>query len=202
MTVLGWRVAARCDHLTLDGAGTLTDYKVTSAWSVKDGAKDDWIAQLNVTRLIAYRAKGYDPKRLQVTAILRDWRKNEALSYGDDYPQQQIATVPVPLWSLDKTQAYLEERVRLHQTAQNGGPMPDCTAEERWERPTTYAVMRAQNKKATRVYETRKLADEHAATQSDLRVVVRPGSSPRCQQYCSALPFCAQGQALTAAGPS
>jgi len=204
--VLGWRVAARCDHLTLEQDGTLTDYKVTSAWSVKDGAKDDWIAQLNVTAYIAEQAAGLQAAKLQVVAFLRDWRKNERLQYGEDYPERQVVVVPIPRWSKEKTRAYLEERVRLHQWAQDvathpegGGSLPDCTPAERWERPTTYAVKKPQNKRATRVYDRRELAEQHVASQPDLVVEVRPGVSPRCQQYCPVLPFCAQGQALVQA---
>lgn len=199
--VLGWRVAARCDHLTLEGDGTLTDYKVSSVWSVKDGAKDDWVAQLNVTAYIAREAAALDAKKLQAVVFLRDWRKNERLQYGDDYPERQVAVVPIPVWSPEKTRAYIEERVALHQQAQlcrdDAIGMPDCTPEERWERPTTYAVKKPANKKATRVYPTRVQAEAHVASQPDLIVEVRPGISPRCAQYCTALPFCSQGQALT-----
>lgn len=197
--VLGWRVAARCDHLTLEGDGTLTDYKVSSVWSVKDGAKDDWIAQLNVTAYLAREAAGLDAKRLQAVVFLRDWRKNERLQYGDDYPERQVAVVTIPTWSPDATRAYIEHRVALHQAAQLHGELPDCSAEERWERPTTYAVKKPANKKATRVYPTRAQAEQHVASQPDLVVEVRPGVSPRCAQYCTALPFCAQGLALVGA---
>ena len=105
--------------------------------------------------------------------------------------------MPVPLWPLQKKIAYLVERVALHQQAQLGN-LVDCTPEERWERPTVYAVCKKGNKTATRLYESRELADKHVASQPGLEVRVRIGESPRCAQYCSALPFCAQGQALNA----
>lgn len=201
--VLGWRVAARCDHLTLDGDGTLTDYKVSSVWSVKDGAKSDWVAQLNVTDQIRADATGAPRAgRLQAVVFCRDWRKNERLQYGDDYPEQQVVTVRIPVWSPEKTRAYIAERVALHQAAQVHGELPACTAEERWERPTTWAVKKPQNKKATRVYATRAEAQQHVASQPDLIVEERPGVSPRCAQYCTALPFCAQGQALVTPAPN
>lgn len=201
--VLGWRVAARCDHLTLDGDGTLTDYKVSSVWSVKDGAKSDWVAQLNATDQIRADATGAPRAgRLQAVVFCRDWRKNERLQYGDDYPEQQVVTVRIPVWSPEKTRAYIEQRVALHQAAQLHGELPDCTAEERWERPTTWAVKKPANKKATRVYATRAEAQQHVASAPDLIVEERPGVSPRCAQYCTALPFCAQGQALVPPAPN
>jgi len=204
MEVLGWKVAARCDHVTLDGDGTLTDYKVSSVWSVKDGeAKPEWVAQLNVTRLCGKVAAGIDPRKLQATVFLRDWRKNERLRYGEEYPELQVATVPVPLWSDEECMRYLTERVALHQaarlTAMLGGTLDECTPEERWAKPTTYAVCKKTNKNATRVYDTRAKADIHAAEQPDLEVRVRPGESTRCAQYCEVLPFCDQGQRILAA---
>jgi hypothetical protein len=199
-TVLGWRVAGRIDHLTLEPSlRALTDYKVTSVWSVKDGAKTDWVIQMNLQYLLAPDALRAQIDKLQVCALLRDWRKNEALRYGDDYPERQVVVVPIPMWPLEKTAAYLEERVALHQQAQLQNVLPDCTPEERWEQPTTYAVCKKGNKTATRLYQDRALADQHAAAQPNLEVRVRPGKSPRCEQYCAALPFCTQGQAVVAA---
>ena len=196
--VLGWRVACRIDHLTLEAKlHALTDYKVTSVWSVKDGAKDEWVKQVNLQYLLAPDAIREQIKKLQVVAILRDWRKNERLRF-DDYPNEQVVVVPIPMWPLEKTAAYLEERVAIHQQAQLGN-MPDCTPEERWEKPTIFAVHKKGNKGATRLYEVRELAEKHVASQPGLELKVRPGESPRCAQYCSALPFCPQGQALVAA---
>jgi len=198
--VLGWRVACRIDHLTLEPAlHALTDYKVTSVWSVKDGAKDEWVKQVNLQYLFAPDVIRTQITKLQVVAILRDWRKNERLRF-DDYPAEQVVVVPIPLWPTAKTAAYLEERVAIHQQAQLGN-LPDCTPEERWERPTIFAVHKKGNKGATRLYEVRALAEQHVASQPGLELKIRPGESPRCAQYCSALAFCPQGQALVCPTP-
>ena len=166
-------------------------------WSVKDGAKDEWVKQVNLQYLLAPNAIREQIKKLQVVAILRDWRKNERLRH-DDYPNEQVVVVPIPMWPLEKTAAYLEERVAIHQQAQLGN-MPDCTPEERWEKPTIFAVHKKGNKGATRLYDTVEAAEKHVASQPGLELKVRPGESPRCAQYCSALPFCPQGQRLVAA---
>ena len=196
--VLGWRVRGRIDHLTLEpGIRTLTDYKVTSVWSVKGETKEEWVKQVNLQCLFAPDHIREQIEKLQVGAILRDWRKNERLRH-DDYPNEQVVVVPIPMWPLAKTAAYLEERVAIHQQAQLGN-MPDCTPEERWEKPTIFAVHKKGNKGATRLYDTVEAAEKHVASQPGLELKVRPGESPRCAQYCSALPFCPQGQRLVAA---
>jgi hypothetical protein len=205
-TVLGWRVAARCDHLTVADDGTLTDWKVTSVWSVKEGKpKPEWVAQVNVTRYLGTLTHGIRPQRLAATCILRDWRKNERRRYGDEYPPLQVATIPIPVWSDDECLAYLTERIALHQAAQAGGPLPPCTPEERWEKPTIFAVMKKGRQSAVRLYFSMAEAERHVdgimktdpAAGRGLSIAVRPGESPRCAEYCDMLPYCTQGQALT-----
>jgi hypothetical protein len=206
---LGWRVSGKLDLVSL-ADGVLTDWKDTSVWAIKDAldpttkGKVEWEQQTN---LLAYfgRAHGYDVKAVQVVAFGRDWRKNEKLRFGDDYPEQEVSVIPLPLWNEGDARIFLEKRVQLHKRAQLAiaqhdlSYLPDCTPEERWEQPTTYAVCKKGNKTATRLYQDRALADQHAAAQPNLEVRVRPGKSPRCEQYCAALPFCTQGQAVVAA---
>lgn len=200
---LGWRVSGKLDLVTV-AQGKLTDWKDTSVWSIKDAldartagsGKKEWTAQVNLLGLFG-RGYGYRIRQVEVGAFGRDWRRNEKLRY-DDYPDDEVTVVPQPLWSEAEAIRYLEERVALHQPAQ-AGKLPDCTPEERWEKPTQYAVTKKGRKTAVRLYENRTLADQHAASQPDLTVVVRPGESTRCAQYCDALPFCDQGQKILAA---
>lgn len=196
--VRGWRVATKLDHLAYDDSRCLTDYKVTSVWSVKDPEpKPEWVGQLNITHLVTVRGLNLEPfKRLQVTAFLRDYRKNEKLRYGREYPDAEMVNVPIPLWPLAQTEAYLEERVRLHQAARESLPL--CTPDERWEKPMIYAVTKKGGKRATKLYEDRRLADEHAAKDKALEVRIRPGESVRCAQYCDVLAFCDQGKQILA----
>ena len=188
----GWRVSGQFDRLAVLPDGTLQDYKVTSAWAVVNGLKPDWLHQLNCLRWLAER-NGLAVRRLQVVAILRDWSRGKAL--GDPgYPQRQVQVLDVPVWSLRQAGDYIRERVRLHQAA-SGGRVPECTAEERWERPTTYAVMRRGRKSALRVFDSLEPARELAAGESDRRVEVRPGRAIRCEEYCPVARFCPQRRA-------
>ena len=188
----GWRVSGQFDRLAVLPDGTLQDYKVTSAWAVVNGLKPDWLHQLNCLRWLAER-NGLAVRRLQVVAILRDWSRGKAL--GDPgYPQRQVQVLDVPVWPLEESGKYIRERVRLHRAA-SGGRVPECTAEERWERPTTYAVMRRGRKSALRVFDSLESARELAAGESDRRVEVRPGRAIRCEEYCPVAKFCPQRRA-------
>lgn len=186
----GWVVTGQAD--LLDADRTLSDYKVTSVWSVIFGLKPEWEAQLNCYAHL-YREAGFMVNKLQVVAILRDWQKSKAGQ--DGYPLCACAVMPVPMWSESGCYGYLEDRVIMHQAA--GGMADDelllCTPQERWEKPTTYAVMKKGRKSALRVLlsmeEARAWMEENG--KGDL-VDIRHGESVRCEGYCTVKDFCNQ----------
>lgn len=203
---LGWKVSGKLDLVSLLN-GVLTDWKDTSVWSIKDAldptshGKQEWEQQTN---LLAYFGRRYDHSitAVQVVAFGRDWRRREKLRYGGDYPEHEVSVVPLPLWSDERCQQFLEERVRLHQAARK--ELPICSSGERWEKPTIYAVHKRRgetvNKGALRVYEDRTIAETHVAQDpAGLVLQVRPPESPRCG-YCSAFGACTQGQDLQRRG--
>jgi hypothetical protein len=158
----GWVISGGMDRNALlkkDFGIEVQDYKMTSAWSIalEKGVKQDWVNQLNCYAWLL-RENGYDPQKLTVVAFLRDWSKLEA-KRKPDYPQQQVMVIDVPMWPVVEAASYVRGRVGLHQIyrakTQAGGPadpMPgQCTPEERWERPTKWAVMKEGRKSALRV---------------------------------------------------
>jgi hypothetical protein len=189
MPVNDWVVSGAFDAYYSDGL--LQDYKLTTAWSVKNGVKTEWEAQLNCGRILIEYEDGdkIEINKLQIVAILRDWSKLEA-KRDPQYPQSQIVVIDVPLWTEQKAHQYLRERVILHQQARIS--LPRCTDEDRWAKPPVFAVMKMGRVKAVRLYDTREEADKHAAEDKTLFVKHRPGDATRCKFYCSAAPFCDQ----------
>ena len=124
------------------------DYKTTSVYSFQLGIKPDWVAQLNVYRYLWHKA-GFETKSLKIHAILRDWIRSKAM-LDKTYPQIPFITVDIPMWTIEETERYIKNRICLHQMT----PAPPCTDEEKWTRPTTYAVMEKDGKKARRVCKT------------------------------------------------
>jgi hypothetical protein len=167
--------------------GVLTDYKFVSVWTTVDGVKREWEQQLNLYAELLRRHQ-YPVKRLQLVAIYRDWSKMRA--QDSSYPQSQVCVFEVPLWPEGEAAEFLEERVRLHRLAEEG-VLIDCSAEERWERRTKYALMRRGRKSAVRLFDTREEA-EAAVSQSDQFVEIRRGSNVRCESYCAVSAFCPQ----------
>lgn len=185
--VEGWTISGGMDLYEEDGV--LVDYKTTSAWSMKGGVKDEWEKQLNVYAEIL-RQNGHPVKGLRVVGVLRDWSKMEA-ARSPDYPQMGVATLDVPLWQEDIARLYIRDRVILHQ--QSRVSLPLCTPEERWEKPTVFALMKQGGKKAVKLYDNESDARSHASTDPKLLYVqARPGESTRCKFYCSVSQFCSQ----------
>ena len=97
---------------------------------------------------------------------------------------------------------YIKDRVYLHQLAghraRNGRALPECTAEERWERPSKFAVRKPGRKTALRVFDDLVQAQDLAAQTPSGYVEHRPGASVRCEGYCPVAQFCAQWQKIAA----
>ena len=180
--ISGWQVSGQFDALHLE-SGTLSDYKVCTTFK-KDGS-DSWTRQLNVLRWLAHQ-NGYTIQRLEVIALFRDWRKGEALK-SPDYPQAPMKRIDIPLWDLATTEAYIAQRVALHQQHMAGNTVP-CTDEERWYSGTTYALTKPGAKRALRVASTREALGE----QDGYTVEERPGKFRRCEQFCDVAAFCPQ----------
>jgi hypothetical protein len=134
--VQGWRVSGQFDRLVL-ADGILQDYKVTSAYSLNYGIKDEWVKQLNVLRWLA-ELNGIEVKKLEIVAILRDWNKQHAKKYP-----LPVQVLDVPMMGDDEIEDYVKERVLAHQAAEEN--LPECTGEETWQgrRCKDYCPVRA-----------------------------------------------------------
>ena len=186
--VEGWTISGAMDRY-IDG--TLQDYKTVTSYKFKDGGVPiEYEQQLNIYAEIL-RQHGHPVNRAEIVGILRDWSKLEARR-DPSYPQSQVVVRQVPLWSTEKAQKFIRERVILHQQARISLPL--CTEEEQWARPTKYAVMKNGGVRALKLHDTIGEAEFHARQDSNYRVEKRPGEKLRCQSYCPVSRFCTQFQ--------
>jgi hypothetical protein len=198
----GWRISGSFDRYVLEEDGRLQDYKLTSTYAIKEGAKPEWEAQENIYALML-REHGYKVTRLDVVAILRDWQKSKA-KHTPDYPQVPALVIPVEMWPKERTETYIRDRLMAHGKAQH--VLPQCTPDERWERGAIFVVTKEGNVRATSLHDTKAEAEAAAeilmanrsgkTAKANYTVSERPPEQKRCQDYCAALPFCEQGQAL------
>lgn len=187
--VLDWTVVGHYDlsEMLLDGE-LLTDYKLTSVWAVREGIKPEWEAQLNLYAELLRRS-ARPVSALQLVAIGRDWSLQKA-RFDSQYPQQQVQVFPVRLWTPDEASEYLEQRVRLHQYATRHDKWIDCSEEERWARPTQWALMKKGQKRAVKLYDSLAAAERNRGAAHYIQE--RPGESVRCASYCPVSSHCPQ----------
>ena len=192
LKVGGWTISGQAD---LYEDEIVHDYKNTSVWSIINGVKPEWIYQLNCYAH-GFRQAGFPVKGLKIIAILRDWSKFKAKE-GGSYPKKQVVTLEIPLWSDEDAERYIDGRVFLHKAADelSDDDIAPCSPEERWDRPTKYAVIKGSLKKAWRVVESLEEAEKLKAeieerSGNDYRIDERPGESVRCMNYCSVCDYC------------
>jgi len=198
----GWKLSGAVDLQVQmpDGTWQLHDYKTTSVWSVIYG-KDDWHKQLNVLRWLAEKSKGIEVSGLKIVAVLRDWsrKKSETTS---NYPMSPIIEIEIPLWDYEELEVYIHSRVESHKQASinlfMGDPLPACSDEERWLKPTTYAVKKGKNKRAVRVFDNEDEASAFLKKQDSTHYIEeRIGEATRCQEnYCRVAEFCEQFRSI------
>lgn len=196
-TFEGWSISGAIDLQTLvDGKVLIADYKVTSAWTVQQ-EKQEWIDQLNLYAWLVERVKGDKVAGLQIIGIVRDWSRREA-ALKETYPQSPIVTLDIPLWDYKDREEFVRSRLTLHNEANFAavsGMMPECTSEEMWEKPTTYAIMKAGGVRAKKVCNTLSEAENFVVTKyPDHHIETREGGRTRCESFCQAAPFCGQYQ--------
>jgi hypothetical protein len=198
----GMRISGAIDLQEITPEGIiLSDYKTTSCWAVMN-EKQDWHNQLNSYAYLVEKAKKMPVSKLQIVAIVRDWSRRDAAT-REGYPKAPIVVIDIPLWSFDEREAYVRQRISLHGDAffemETDGEMPDCTAEECWEKPTSYALKKDGNVRAKSVHETREAADtalaaatEKAKKGEKFLIEVREGDRTRCSSFCQVAPHCEQ----------
>jgi hypothetical protein len=201
----GWRISGAIDLQEVEPNGTITisDYKVTGAWAVMN-EKDDWHRQLNIYAWMVEKVKKVPVGKLQIIAIIRDWSARDAQT-KENYPNSPVATIDIPLWTFEEREKFMTKRIYEHGTAlfemETDGDLPECTAEEMWEKKTSYALKKDGNVRAKSVHETQEAAEEAlvkalgtAKKNEGFSIEIRQGERTRCNSYCQVAPFCNQYQ--------
>jgi len=189
-----------------DATGTVTDYKTASVWKVKFGEFDDW-RQQTLIYCWMLRQIGFDAKRGQIVAMLKDHSKTKAkIGEHPPLPVFQIG------WNFtardfEEAEQYLIGKFAQIEEAEKlpDDELPICTEAERWTRGESFAVIKRGQKRAKKVFkaedfgqEAEQRAREYASViGEDFIVEHRPGIDGKCLDYCSAAPFCSHYKRIT-----
>ena len=188
------RFFAECGGVKISGAmdllgddGAVTDYKVTSVFTIQRGLKTDWEQQLNIYAWLLGQ-NDITATSLTIVGLCRDWMKSRAEAKAD-YPQSPIVPIKVPLWRPERQDDFVASRVRVH-TAENTIP---CTPEERWARGG-HTVLGGGLK--PRSFDTLSEASNYINTKQKpgRSFTIKEGSARfvRCESWCSVSDHCPQ----------
>lgn len=192
----GFHITGAVDLQVVEEDGVnIKDYKFTSVWAAMN-EKPDWENQLNSYAWLIEKVKKVKVKSLSIVAMLRDWKEREK-EQKENYPEAPVKELPIKLWPMEEREAYIAKRIALHSACEfaieTDGQLPDCTPEEMWEKPTTYAIKKKGNVRAYKVYETLKHAEEALEKLDKVyEIEVRKGERTRCATYCPVSQYCQQ----------
>jgi len=192
----GWHISGAIDLQVVNENGIdVKDYKTTTVWAVMN-EKIEWEVQLNIYAGLVEDVKKIPVTSVGIVAIIRDWNRRESTT-REGYPEAPIKEIPIRLWSKEERDQYISKRIALHSACdfaiETDGSLPDCTPDEMWEKPTTYAIKKVGNKRAFKVYETEKDAlDAIADMEKTYEIEVRPGERTRCTNFCPVSQYCEQ----------
>jgi hypothetical protein len=160
----------------------LTDYKITSVWSwiMEKAIKPEHDAQLQVNGL-AMRILGHSVKVLSVMMMFRDWSRSKN---ADELPVP-FKEVPTVSWTDTEIFDYIQKRIEAHYSARKlkDDEIPECTPQERWARPTVYAMMKPGRKSSVKNFDKNPTPAQMAEFPG-CKVEERPGMDVRCMDYC------------------
>jgi hypothetical protein len=192
----GWDISGAIDLQRVEDDGIIVaDYKTTGAWAVMN-EKSDWEQQLNIYAWLVEKVKKVPVKKVEIIAIIRDWNRRDAQT-REGYPEAPIKVIDVPLWSFEKRESFIKERIHLHSNAlfatETSEDLPECSPSEMWEKPAFWAVRKIGNKRATAVFDTE---DKALAKIEEMgkgyEIEFRPGERTRCANFCQVRDFCGQ----------
>jgi hypothetical protein len=178
---------------------TLWDYKVSSVYKAMSDDKLEWTKQANVNKLLCEH-NGIHPKKLAILLVCKDWKRKDA-EFKADYPKCAIQEIPLQIWHEAETMAYIRSRIALHNAAklvEKEDDIPVCTEEERWSKPTTWAVLKEKGAKRAvngGVYGSEAEALLHSKRING-HVEKREGEETRCLSYCQVRQWCNFGRNL------
>lgn len=174
------------------GEKLLTDYKTCSVWQIINKRFDHWRQQLLIYAWMLNKI-GFECNRARVMTLAKDHRRSLA-KFEKGYPRKPGQAIPFTFSKkdFDGIEVWLTERfneiARLEKVPDD--QLPVCTAEERYNSGTKYAVMKKGKKRAVRLFDNAQAAQDHIAKGKGDFVEIRPGEDKKCMDYCVACEFC------------
>jgi hypothetical protein len=184
-------VTGKVDNYDMENE-ILADFKTCSQWKIKFNDFEDWRKQGLV---YAYLMKhdGLNVKKCQFVALIKDHSKASA-KVDPDYPKTPIFIYEFDVTEKDlvEIERYIKDKVQQYEENEMlaDDEIAPCSAEERWETETTWAIKKVGRKTALKVCHTKAEAEELLPKLGGTEIEERKGQSKRCTDYCLCNKFC------------
>lgn len=188
MTVLlpnGYKVSGISDCVDY-GLQEIVDYKTCSVWKFMFKDFEDWRNQTKCYNYLLYATEDKLFKKAKIIAFIKDWSQREA-EKNPEYPQCPIQVLRFEfteneILSVEDDWTHKTDEVKKRLESENWGV---CEESERWAKPRTWAVMKNQNKKAEKVFQSEDEAQAYAEEKGKgFWVQERAGEDTKCDKYC------------------
>jgi hypothetical protein len=192
----GWNISGAIDLQIIHPDGIeINDYKTVGVYGVMN-EKKEWEEQLNIYAWLVEAVKKTPVTALKIVAIIRDWNRRDSNTRAG-YPAAPVAVIDIPLWSMQRREEYVRDRIHAHSEAlfamETGADIPPCTPEDCWEKPTTYAVKKEGGVRAKIVCASNEEAKEELEKAGKgYFIETRLGERTRCANYCQVSQWCEQ----------
>lgn len=173
------------------------DYKTATTWKYKFADYSDWKFQGLVYAWLL-KQQGLEVNECRFVMMFKDFSKTKAKTESG-YPQK-----PVYVYKFDVTPSDLEmiekkivAKVQELEACENlpDDKLPVCSDEERWAKPSKFAVMKTGRKTAVKLCDDKETAEKYIeAVGGDLYIEERKGTDGKCDGYCSCCEFCSYWQ--------
>jgi len=176
----GFTIVGEADKIFNDN---LIDIKVTSVWTlIYKSRLEDYAKQLNCYDWLNVKKYNRPFSKLFIDMFLDDWKVSKTKQRGNsDYPETPFKRIEIPKWSFEQQEQFVKQQLEKHKLALDNPQ--ECSPEGKWQRSETFAVMKKGNKRAIRVFETKKEAENYHKSK-DNYIEIRKGECVRCDSYC------------------
>ena len=176
------------------------DYKTTKVWAVTLKPEDTfrkWEEQLNINAWLCHKNGIEVCESAFIEAFFMDFQKGRA---GTGlYPKVHQKRYEFKLWSLEEQEAFVRERILLHEEAKE--LLPYCTEKEMWK-DNEWKLFKKGRKTAVKKEYGQKDIEAYARGKKILRpdgtlingysIECIQGEYKRCKEYCDGAAFCEQ----------
>jgi hypothetical protein len=189
--IAGKTISGKYDFIA---EGRLEDFKSTSTYTWVKGMKDDdYQLQGSIYRWL--NPKIITEPYMVIQYLFTDWKAGLAKS-SPNYPARPVEPKKIPLLSLEDTEQYVVERIRLFDNYWNApeSELPPCGDRDLWRDEPVFKYYKNPTKltRSTKNFDTLKEANQRLAEDGGVGIVIEKPGEVRACKFCPAFPVCQQ----------